>query len=307
MQALLIAMASFSAAFPLRDETESYSVKAPVLDDLASNVIDYSVPIGDPDAPSFQAFNSGTNLESNSETDSRILETSNSESPNAGFDLHNLGLSNLDKSIPTVSFSTAPVVPPSNLGTPEVNSNNVESPVAINSATTNPLIVAQNPTSMCASDGTKATKFEDICPNPDWVLQILLQSMEFKNGADEDPTPYDPETEKRNDAIKKNDQHWFNELESHPEDLTLDADMDKVCKSYLEDIVSRALPFCCLGPSTFIRRLSRFIDITNEGNCVTFIPARPWCTFNPENLFCCAGAGKLMRWGRTGFNCVPMR
>lgn len=307
MQALLIAMASFSAAFPIQDETESYSVKAPVLDDSASNFIDFSVPIGDPDAPNFQAFNSGTNLESNSETDSRILETSNSESPSAGFDLNNLGLSNLDKSIPSVSFSTAPVSPPSNSGTPEVNSNHVQSPVAINSATTDPLIVAQNPTSMCASDGTKATKIEDICPNPDWVLQNLLQSMEVKKGADNDPTPYDPETEERNEAIKNNDDRWFKELESHPDDLTLDADMDKVCKSYWEDGIWRVFPFCCLGPSIFLRKLSRFIETTHEGNCVTFIPARPWCTFNPENLFCCAAAGKLMRWGWMGLSCVPMR
>ncbi|MCJ1271841.1 hypothetical protein MMC22_011746 [Lobaria immixta] len=234
MQGLLIVIASFSAAFPLQDDTESYSAKVPVLEGLTSSSIDYSVPIGEPN--DFLAFNSGTNLGtnlgSNSETGSGILQTSNSESPIAVFDPNNQGSSNLDKSTPSVSFGSAPLVPPSDWGTPEVNSENVESPGVINSAITNPLIVAQDPTPMCASDGTKATKTEDpkpadICPSPEWVLKTLLENMEFKKGAADDPTPYDEETQKRNDAIKKNDENWFKRLESHPEDLRLDVDMDK--------------------------------------------------------------------------------
>lgn len=295
-------MVSLSAAVPIQDVTESYSVKVP--NDLASDSnMDYSVPNGDSAAPQFLAFSSSTASESNWKPDSSILDASNSKDFNAALNLDNLDFSTLYEPLPSVSFGSGPTVPPSDLGILEAVSKNAEEPVVFDSAIPNSLIVAQNPASLCASG--KATKTEDFCPNPDLVLH---QNIHPQSIGTKDPTHYDDRVIENNDAVKKADDKWLDSFNGHPQDLIFDEDMDKVCRSHWDDANLRPFPFCCFGPELrLIRILNKYIRVTNQGNCVTFFALRPWCQFDPRSWFCCAAGGKPMRWGVKGISCVPMR
>ena len=234
-------MASLSAAVPIQDVTESYPVKVPFLNDLPSDSnIEYSIPNSDSGAPQLLALSSSTASESNLMPDSSILEASNSNDFNAAFDLNNLDLSTLYKPLPSVSFGSGPTVPPSDLGNLEAVSKNAEYPVVVDSAIPNPLIVAQNPDSMCASG--KAINTKDFCPNPDFVLH---QNIHPQSIGTQDPIHYDDKVIENNDAVKKADDKWLDSFNSHPQDLVFDEGMDKVCKDYWDYAILRPFPFCC--------------------------------------------------------------
>lgn len=299
MQGLLLLMASLSAAVPLQDgDAESYSAKMPLLDDMLSNptgFLGYSVPTGaNSDAPKFLALSSDTDPEKNSEIDLGLSGTTNSNSNNAMVDLNPLG-SSFQLGQP-ITLSSAPSIL-DNSGSPEVSSDNVE-----NSRNMSPLIVAQHPIiSTCAADGTKASK-PDQCS----ILNLYIYPPE--NVQNLPLSDYEEKNRENFNAIKQKDGDWLDNLSQDELDRVMGSAWEKICGGFKLPN-KRPMPFCCFGEGTIISYvLTRigFIQITNQGNCVTLIPGRPRCD-NPLDWFCCRDMGKLMPWGWMGMSCIAAR
>ena len=320
MQWLSIFMASLSAAAPLQDAIDSNSANAPSLNDavLDSNDLFHSSDVAgvSPGLPAVLAFNPGLDFESNSKINSGILDTSTSRSNSDStiYDLSHLGSSiNLDEPIPNGLFNSAPLALAPNSEIPELASNTVENPTAVDPATgtdTLPIIAQnseENPTAVDPGIGTdnpqiiaQNTGFCSVpaeiasCPNPKAYISPP------RNGHPDDKIEYTDREIEHNNAISAKDERY---LVDNVE-LNWDIDFRGICQRYGSRW--RILPVCCFGPETlFIRLETWLVRVTNQGNCVTFSPLRPRCA-NIHDRFCCESLRTpMMRWGWEGLNCVP--
>ncbi|MCJ1468108.1 hypothetical protein MMC07_006736 [Pseudocyphellaria aurata] len=276
----LVFMASFSAAIPLQGSTDN---------DLAfdsNGFLGSSV-----DTSKVLAFNLDQNQESFSNLNSGVSGITSEDNSGATSDVSSgitFGISGIN--IPNISPGVPMTSNPNGDSTvfslndqdPSVpldekilissstagGDNGIEDLVTPDSAIDpNTLIIAQNGGSSCAVPERRE------CPNPDNFLRRPKSRI-------------DPQTLPGRDTAKKywqklleQDDTFMNSFTHYPEN------MRSLCISYLDGTV-RPLPVCCIARSRLYAITITGLEVTDQGNCVTYVPNRPRCT-NPKHRFCC--------------------
>lgn len=285
---LLVFIASFSTAVPLQDAT----------DGTFPNDLQLSGPSGFFNSPvdtsNVLAFNSEINPQSsnNLNINPGIPETSNSNSEDAMFDY-------LGSPIPL--HESKPIAPSNS----EIDNNHIDRPTTSDSGLdtyyTDSLTMTQNLVSSCAADGTQ-DKENDMCasPTPDNYIQVDPNARAI------DSNSYPESVVERNNALKTKDDQFLNT------ELDWPVEIDQICKSYSTPGPHwRPFPVCCIGPRLALIGHYDGMEVTNEGNCLTWILQRPWClaavALRPLlGRYCCRYMKEMRSWGWTGMNCVPV-
>lgn len=282
---LVMFMASFSTAVPFEDAADGTFPNNLPLSGLngffdspvdASNVLAFNSEIN-PQSNNLN-INPGTPESSNSNSDGAILDDLGSPIP-------------LDESMPSTPFNS------------EIDNKNIDRPTTFDSGlgTYYPdPIMTQNSVSSCATDGTQ-DKENNMCasPTPDSYIRVPPGARAT------DPNEYPESVVKKNNALKTEDNRF---LDTNPD---WPVDFDEICKSYSTPGLSwRPFPLCCIGPRLALIGLEHGLEVTNEGNCLTWIRERPWClaaiALRPgQGWYCCKYMKNLMNWGWAGMNCVP--
>lgn len=300
----LIFIASFSAAVPLESSTDN---RLALFDSngFAGSPVDTSKGLAfnlDPNQGSSSNLNSGVSGITSEVTSGTTSDINTGISPG----ISGINIPDINPGIPVTSNpngdstvfsfnyqdSSVPLDEKNAVSSSksEFDSNNdIDDPVTPDSATdTDPLIIAQNAGSSCPVP----ERLE--CPNPDNFLRRPPSSRA------------NPQTYPGRDVARRYLKQLLEKDDTFMESFThYPTDMGRVCRSYRQDGSVRALPVCCLGPTDIISMSTTGLTVSNEGNCVTYVPNRPRC-MNHKRRFCCADALDVMALGYQAFNCVLM-